>query len=309
MDKMIEVKNATKKFGSDTGIAELSCVIPKGSIYGLVGANGAGKSTLMRMIAGVYQTDGGEVLIEDQPVFENPVIKEEIAFVPDELYFIPGATLKRMSKMYESTRKNFDKDMLLNLAEKLSLSMKKPIAQFSKGMKRQAATILALACKPRIILFDETFDGLDPIVRGVVKRLVCDSILEHQATAVITSHSLRELEDTCDNLALLHKGGLILQSDMSELKTSLFKIQIALAKPFTRGDIENLGIEIHAYSQHGSVANIVAGGDREAVSQKLSVLNPAILEILPLTLEEVFTHEMKARGYDFEKVFGEGEAV
>ena len=306
--KMVEIKNATKRFGGEVGVAELSCDIPRGSIFGLVGANGAGKSTLMRMIAGVYRADEGEVLVEGKPVFDNPEAKENIAFVPDELYFVPGATLARMSRMYESTRKNFDKEMLFDLADKLNLSLNKPVSQFSKGMRRQAATILALSCKPDIILFDETFDGLDPIVRGVVKRLVCDSILERQATAVITSHSLRELEDTCDQLALLHQGGLVLQSEVSDLKTSLFKVQIAFARPFTRADIESVGVEIHAYSQQGSVANIIAGGDRAEAAQKLNVLGPAILEILPLTLEEVFNYEMKARGYDFDKVFGEGES-
>lgn len=307
---MIEVKNVTKRFEGSTALADLTCTVKKGSVYGLVGANGAGKSTLMRLIAGVYRPESGEILIEGQSVYENYDIKERIAFVPDDLYFLPGANLKRMAKLQAAGRKRFDGKLLFELANILDLDVKKPIGQFSKGMKRQAATILALATRPDFILFDETFDGLDPIARSMVKRLVSACILERGATAVITSHSLRELEDTCDQLALLHKGGLVLESDVSGLKTSLFKVQIALATEFARADIEAVGnhIEILSYSQKGSVANIIVGGDRAKVTQSLRALSPLVLEVLPLSLEEVFTFEMKARGYDFDKIFG-GDVV
>ena len=305
---MVEVKSVVKKFGGTVVLDNLTCTVKKGTIYGLVGANGAGKSTLMRLISGVYQPEGGEVLVDGQTVYENYAVKERIAFVPDELYFLPGANIKRMAQIQSAAHENYDTDLLFDLAGKLELDIKKPIGQFSKGMKRQAATILALSARPNLILFDETFDGLDPIVRSAVKRLVATFILECGATAVITSHSLRELEDTCDQLALLHKGGLVLESDVYSLKTSLFKIQISLAKKFDRADIEAAGgMEILAYSQKGSVANIIAGGDREQAVKCLHAISPILLDVLPLSLEEVFTYEMKTRGYDFNKIFGGGE--
>jgi ABC-2 type transport system ATP-binding protein len=162
-------------------------------------------------------------------------------------------------------------------------------------MKRQAATILALSTHPQYIFFDETFDGLDPVMRNVVKTLICEDVLERQSTAIITSHSLRELEDTCDQLALLHKGGLVLESDVQNLKTSLFKIQVAFAHEFSQEDFENIAM-LH-FSKRGSVANMIVRGDREETVACLQGMAPVLLDVLPLSLEEVFTYEMEALGY------------
>lgn len=174
---------------------------------------------------------------------------------------------------------------------------KKPINTFSKGMKRQAATILALSARSDYILFDETFDGLDPVMRNFVKKIVCEDILDRNATAVITSHSLRELEDTCDQLALLHKGGLILQSDVQNLKTGLFKVQVAFREEYDKTKFE--GMNILQFIKHGMVANMIIRGDQEKTVARLKAMNPAVLDVLPLTLEEVFTYEMEALGYKY----------
>ena len=200
---MIEVKNITKKFGDFTALDNVTCTIPEGCIFGMVGSNGAGKSTLLRLISGVYQPDGGEILIDGEPVWENKTIKSQIAYVPDELFFLGGATMERMAKLYAAAYPTFDKKRFAELAESFGLDVKKPVSTFSKGMRRQASTILALSSRPKYIFFDETFDGLDPIMRTLVKKLICNDVLERNATAIITSHSLRELEDTCDQLALL----------------------------------------------------------------------------------------------------------
>lgn len=301
---MIQVKNITKKFEDFTALNAVTCTIPEGSIYGMVGSNGAGKSTLLRLIAGVYRPDDGNILIDGIPVWENEQVKGKIAFVPDELFFLPGATMERMAKLYAACYPDFDKARFKELANAFKLDTKKPISTFSKGMKRQAGTALALSARPKYIFFDETFDGLDPIMRGLVKKLICNDVVERNATAIITSHSLRELEDTCDQLALLHKGGLILESDVQNLKTSLFKVQIAFHEPFTKEKFPELDI-LH-FVKHGSVANLIVRGDREQTIAVLQSKLPVLLDVLPLTLEEVFTYEMEALGYIFEDVL-EGE--
>jgi len=294
---MITVQNLVKTFDGFTALGGITCTIPEGSIYGMVGSNGAGKSTFLRLLCGIYKPDSGSIYIDGMPVWENPKAKELFMFVPDDLHFINGASMERMAKLYASIYKSFDFETFKSLAARLKLPTGKSINGFSKGMKRQAAIILALSTKPKYIFFDETFDGLDPVIRNVIKSIIYEQIVERKATAIITSHSLRELEDTCDQLALLHKGGLVFEREITDLKTSLFKVQIALNHDFDRDTFENIDM-IH-FSKKGSVANMIVRGDKEETVAKLKALMPVILDVLPLTLEEVFTYEMSALGYEF----------
>ena len=295
---MIKACDVSKTFGDFRALDHLSCEIPRGCIYGMVGSNGAGKSTFLRLIAGVYKADGGEITIDGAPVYENPTMKQKIAYVPDELYFLQGATMNRMADLYAASYPQFDRKYYQMLTGLFRLDPKKPVNTFSKGMKRQAATILSLACRPDYIFFDETFDGLDPVMRQLVKQLICDDVVERKATAIITSHSLRELEDTCDQLALLHQGGIVLQSDVQDLKTNLFKIQAAFPTDVDQSKFE--GLDVLQYQKRGSVITMIVRGNREATVARLQAMMPLLLDVLPLTLEEVFTYEMQAIGYTFD---------
>lgn len=299
---MIKTYNLTKKFNDFTALSNVSCSIPKGCIYGMVGSNGAGKSTFLRLLTGVYKADSGKIYIDDQPVYENPDVKKRICYVPDELYFLPSASMKRMAKLFSSVYEKFDMERFTTLASKFNLNPDKNISTFSKGMKRQAAIILALSSKPDYLFFDETFDGLDPILRNFVKGLICTDVIDNQTTLIITSHSLRELEDICDQLALLHKGGLVLENDINNLKTSQFKIQVALRDDYDAGIFTPLGLDIHNIKKSGSVTNMIICGDYDTTVNKLKTLNPVLLEALPLTLEEIFTFEMEALGYVFDNI-------
>ena len=294
---MIQVNNVTKKFGSFTALNNMSCKISDGCIYGLIGSNGAGKSTFLRLITGVYKPDEGQVLLDGEPVYENPAAKAKIAYVPDELFFLPGSSLNRMAKLYAAVFPDFSFERFQELVKLFGLSPKAPVNTFSKGMRRQGATLLALACRPKYIFFDETFDGLDPVMRNVVKQLITTDVLERQATAIITSHSLRELEDTCDQLSLLHKGDIIFESDIQDLKSTLFKLQVGFNKPFSREMFSAL--DILSYSARGSVATFIVRGDREKTVELIRAHSPVLLDVLPLTLEEVFIYEMEALGYCF----------
>lgn len=300
---MINTSHITKTFEDYDALHDVSCTIPKGCIYGMVGSNGAGKSTFLRLITGIYKPNQGTVTIDDQPVYENPAIKEKIAFVPDELYFLPGANMLRMAKLYQSIYTNFSMERFHFLTEAFRLDPKKNIHTFSKGMKRQVAIILALSAKPDYLIFDETFDGLDPIMRKLIKGILMEDVAEREATVIITSHSLRELEDTCDQLALLHKGGLVLQNDVDDLKTSQFKIQIAFNYEYDSKLFE--GLDIKYFMKSGSVSNLIVKGDHDATIAKLNALNPILLDVLPLSLEEVFMYEMEALGYNFSEALEE----
>ncbi|MEG0771147.1 MAG: ABC transporter ATP-binding protein [Clostridia bacterium] len=294
---MITAVNLTKKFDDFTALKELNCNIPSGCIYGLVGSNGAGKSTFLRLVTGVYKPDGGDVYIDGTPIFENFDIKKKMVYVPDELYFLPSSNMKRMAKFYATMYDSFDNKRFEYLTNFFNLDSSKNINAFSKGMKRQAATILALSAKPDYIFFDETFDGLDPVMRNLVKKVIYSDVCERNATAVITSHSLRELEDTCDQLALLHEGGIVFESELADLKTSIFKVQTAFENEYDKELFNE--IDIIDFSKKGKVSNIIVRGDKKEVVAKLNKLSPILLDVLPLTLEEVFIYEMESLGYAF----------
>ncbi len=292
---MIKTENITKKFEDFTALDNLNCVIPEGCIYGLVGSNGAGKSTFLRLVTGIYKPTTGSVSIDEEPVWDNPKGKEKFVFVSDDLFFLPMASINRMAKLYKSVYPNFDTERLNKLVEGFGLNPKKNIGTFSKGMKRQAATALALSCKTKYLFFDETFDGLDPVMRRLVKNMIFEDVCDRQTTAVVTSHSLRELEDTCDQLTLLHKGGIVFEKDVENLKTSLFKVQVAYNFEYEKNFFD--GIEMLDFNKKGKVSSFIVRGDRDKTSERLKEKDPILFEILPLSLEEIFVYEMEAIGY------------
>lgn len=297
---MIQTNNLTKTFDKFTAVDNISCNIPDGCIYGMVGSNGAGKSTFLRLITGVYKPDNGTILFDGEPIYDNPQTKSRISYVPDDLFFLQNSNIHKMAEFYKNIYPNFDKERCSYLTEAFKLDAKKSINMFSKGMRRQTAIILVLSSKPDYMFFDETFDGLDPVMRNLVKGLICQDVLERKATAIITSHSLRELEDICDQLALLHHGGLVLENDISDLKTSQFKVQVAYGYDYDESLFNN--ISYSHFKKTGSVATMLVKGNKDETIRSLNALKPILLDVLPLTLEEVFTFEMDSLGYNFESI-------
>ena len=299
---MIKIDSITKYYGDFKALDKVSFEIPTGTVYGLVGINGAGKSTLLRTMSGIYKPNGGSVTYDGQPVFDNPAVKGKIVFVPDDLYLPPNQSINDMAKRFELLySRDINRDKLKTLAENLGLDLNKRFSSFSKGMRRQASTILALALDSEYIFFDETFDGLDPFKRGFIKRLLLDEAKNHGTTVIISSHSLKELEDVCDSLAILDKGGLVLESEIADLESIGTKIQIAFSRPFDRDIFE--GLDVSSFTKQGSVAQMIVRGDRSAIVESLKRMNPIILEVLPMTLEEAFTYKLESHGVNTFKEF------
>lgn len=298
---MIEIKNLSKSFnGKDYVLENLNCKIKDNAIYGLVGANGAGKSTLLRLINSIYTPDEGSILIDNELAYDNEVLKQKMVFVPDDLYFYPSYTLMDMAEFYKAMYYNFDMNYVINTANTLKLNPNAKISSFSKGMKRQCALICALATNAKYIFLDETFDGLDPVVRKYFKKLLSEAMSKKDTTIIMTSHNLRELEDVCDNLGLLYKGSILFESDIDTLKTNMFKVQISLKEDFDKKTFKKL--KILSYKKIGSVATLIIDEEGKDSRKYLESLNPIILDYLPLTLEEVFIYQMEALGYEFESV-------
>ena len=296
---MIKIDKLSKKYEKDYVLKDLSCTILDNSIYGLVGANGSGKSTLLRTIMGIYEADSGVISVSGESVYDNEIIKQKMVFVQDDLFFYPGYTLMDTARYYQSMYKDFDINYLKELAGMLNLSLDKKISTFSKGMKRQCALICAICTNADYMFFDETFDGLDPVIRNTMKKILIKQMNKKDTTIVMTSHNLRDLEDICDNLGLLYQGGILFESDVDTIKTNMFKVRISFENNFDKEDFEDF--DILSFKKTGSVATIIIKDNDGKSKNKLEKMKPLILDYLPLTLEEVFIYEMEALGYEFNK--------
>lgn len=297
---MIEIKELNKSYGNKKVLENLNCTIKTGSIYGLIGANGAGKSTLLRVIMGIFRKDSGSIKIDGEELSDNEKSMQKLVYVPDDLFFFKNYNLKDMAIFYSKMYPKFDMDFAMKFAEKLKLNTKQKIQTFSKGMKRQAALICAISTNADYMFFDETFDGIDPVVRNYMKKVIAEQMEKKETTIIMTSHNLRELEDICDNLGLLYKGGVLFESDVDSLKTNMFKIQISLGRDFDEKDFQNFNVL--SFKKTGSVATVILKGDKEGYEKLLNDMNPIILDFLPLTLEEIFIYEMEVLGYEFNEI-------
>ncbi len=297
---MIQVERLTKKFQTKTALNQISVSVRPGSVFGLVGSNGAGKSTLLRTIAGIYKPDSGTVCLDGIPVFENPAVKNRIFFIPDFPYFIPQSNMREMAKFYASMYSGWSWERYRELCSLFPIDEKMKISGMSKGMQRQTALICALSACPDVLLMDEIFDGLDPVMRQLLKKLLAREVAQRNVTVVIASHNLRELEDVCDHVGLLHQGGIVFEQELDSLKLNLHKLQ-AVFKPMVTADVFS-DLDVLKFEVRGSLVHMVIRGDKGVISRRIEALHPVYFEMLPLTLEEVFISEMEVSGYDIDKI-------
>ncbi len=294
---MIEILNVTKRFDTLVALNQISLSIKEGSVVGLVGSNGAGKSTLLRILAGVYRADSGTVLFDGAEGFNNSAVKGETIFISDYPYFSSSDTLKSLAKKYKILYPHWNDEDYNRLLGLFAISQTVKIAKMSKGMQRQAAIILGLAANPKYILFDEIFDGLDPVVREQVKKLFADFVSERSASIVIASHNLRELEDVCDSICLIHAGGILADEDADKLKLGMTKVQIILEDETVLNTVRQT-LTLLKLTKKGKIYEMTIRGERDEIMAFLESLHPTYLELLPLSLEEVFMSEMEVTGYE-----------
>jgi ABC-2 type transport system ATP-binding protein len=292
---MIQLSHVSKSFDTKKVLDDVNWEVPQGSIFGLVGPNGAGKSTILRLISGVLLPDQGEITIAGQNVYNNPSVKKKILFVPDDPYFLPQTTLAEMKKFYEIFYPSFKESMYRKLLNNFPINEHAKISTFSKGMKRQANVILALSILPEVLLLDEAFDGLDPVMRLTLKRILTDQLMERKFTVVISSHNLRELEDICDRIALISDGKVGLNDEIENIRALYHKFQVGYTRLPEHSVFESFN-PMHL-EVRGNVAVLVIKGDAELLKQQLSETQPVLLDEIPITMEEVFVYEMEGKGY------------
>ena len=297
---MIQIQQLVKRFGAKAALDGISLQVETGSVFWLVGSNGAGKSTLLRTLAGVYRPDGGEILVDEEAPYENSGLKNRIFFVPDYPYFLPKATLQEMAALYRKVFVRWNEERYRTLCSTFGLNAYGRIQNFSKGMQRQAALILALATQPDYLLLDEIFDGLDPVVRQLLKKLLADEVSQRNMTVIIASHNLRELEDVCDHVGFLHRGGVLMEQELDDLRLGIHKVQAVFPQKPEREQFA--GLDIVKWEVRGSLVGMVVRGEEEDILRVLESYSPVFCESLPLTLEEVFISEMEAAGYDIDNI-------
>lgn len=294
---MIEFKNLDKTFHDIHAVDHISGTIRDGMVFGLIGSNGAGKSTLLRMISGIIRPDSGELLADGVSVFENPEIKSQICFLSDTPYYFPNADIRQMRSCYMMMYPSFDRKLFDSLTEKFRLDPKRKINSFSKGMKKQVSILLGLCSGTKYLLCDETFDGLDPVVRQAVKSLIAAEMMNRDFTPVISSHNLRELEDICDGIGLLHQGRLLLVRDLDQIRCSICKLQCVIPDAHREQALIR-SLRILKMERTGSLLTLTVRGEREETVRLVQAQKPLFFEVLPLTLEEIFISETEVAGYD-----------
>ncbi len=295
---MIKVENLVKNFNGFCALDHVNMHVPKGSIYGLVGPNGAGKSTIIRHITGIYRPDMGTVLVDGTPVYENVAAKSRIAYIPDELYYFFQSSTLEMKQFYAGMYPDFDNALFEKLQEFFpSINVKQSIRRLSKGMQKQAAFWLALCCNPALLVLDEPVDGLDPVMRRQLWSLILSRVQEQQTTVLISSHNLRELEDVCDYVGFMHQGKVLLERSLCELQSTVSKIQVAFRSGIPGMPVLPEQIDVLHMSNMGRVYTIIARGNPQEIKKALEAMDPLLVDVLPLTLEEIFIYEMGGADY------------
>jgi ABC-2 type transport system ATP-binding protein len=288
------MKNVTKTFGKFKALDDLSMTVPKGCVYGLVGPNGAGKSTAIRLMTGIYRPDSGQITLEGMPVYENPVNKVRMGYIPDDIFYFPSASMEEMKAFYKGIYPRFDEDLYQKLFEVFQLPRKGQIRRFSKGMQKQAAFHLTLCCHPEMLILDEPVDGLDPVMRRQVLSLILSDVAGNGTTVLISSHNLRELEDVCDHVGIMDHGRMLLERSLQDMQGATHKLQIV-------GDVPE-GLDVLHESQAGRLKTLVVRGDAQEITRKVGATDPTYFDVLPLSLEEIFIYELGGVNYEIKNI-------
>lgn len=292
---MLEAKNVVKTFDGFRALDSLNMTVPKGAVYGLVGPNGAGKSTIIRHLAGIYRQDSGEVLLDGQPVYENPAVKRRMTVIGDDWYYFPQANIREMARFFAGLYPAFSWERYEKLKQVFPLDEKMMLRRMSKGMQKQAAFWLAVCCMPEYLILDEPVDGLDPVMRRQVWPLLLGDVSERGTTVLVSSHNLRELEDVCDHVGILNRGQVLLERSLSDLQDNTVKLQVAYAgvtEPMLPSELNIL----HR-SHVGRVYTYIVRGSRAEILRRMEITEPILLESIPLTLEEIFIYELGGVDY------------
>ncbi len=289
---MIKIRGLTHAFGKKTVLYNINLDVPDGTILGIVGINGAGKSTFLRLLCGVYMIESGDVSYDGRSP-SDAMTRKDIFYLPDDPYYTSSTTPNKLFESYKVFYPSIDRGVFDELISKYSINPKGSVKNFSKGMKRQMFIALALAVKPKYLLLDEAFDGLDPLSRKIFKEAIISLVEEENTTVLISSHSLRELEDFCDKFVLIDATVIKSEGDISEHVNKLCKFELAFFEPIS--DDAFTSLPVVSLENNGRFVRVVLEGNSEEMKAKLLSLSPAVIDEMKLDFEEVFIHDVEKK--------------
>ena len=297
---MIKGSNIIKDFDGFYALNGLDISVPKGSVYGLVGPNGAGKTSLIKCLMSIYRFSGGDAKIDSSPDIADEELKQKIICINDDLYFYPGFTVAETAKFYADIYKNWDEAAFKALGKIFDIDPARKVRKLSKGMQKQVAFWLGISARPELMILDEPVDGLDPVARRTVMNIVLQEVESRKMTVLISSHNLRELEDICDYVGIMHEGKIVIEKSLDDVKGNIHKLQLAFTGEFP-AQLEN-EIDVLKKDEFGSVKLLIVRGNGEKIFAAAKKYNPVICDILPLSLEEVFIYELGGMGYELKNL-------
>ena len=297
---MIHVKSLSKSYGDFKALDSLDIHIKEGSVYGLLGPNGSGKTTLIKHLTGIYKNESGSIAIDGKCVFDNPETKSKIIYISDDLFFFSQYSIKEMASFYASMYPEWSWERFNTLKQVFPIDIKRRVVKLSKGMQKQVAFWLGISAKPKVMILDEPVDGLDPVMRKKVWNLILQDVAEYGTTVLVSSHNLRELEDICDHVGILYQGKMMVERELDNMKSDIHKLQLAYSGN-TPDNLFKDGEVLHR-TRNGSVLQLIVRGNKDEIISHVKSTNPVVMDILPLSLEEIFIYELGGKGYEIENI-------
>ena len=297
---MLKVNNLSLKLGDKKILEDINFNVKKGTILGLVGPSGVGKTSLIKALVGIYEGNGGEILLNEEKIYDNSEVKKKIAYVPDEHNSFYLISIKEIVNYYKLIYDNFDENRFHKINSIFKIPINKRFFQLSKGMKVRVNLMLALSLNGELLVLDEPTSGLDPILKEKVLKLIMEEVIDKERVIIISSHNLIELERICDDIIMLDEGKIAYHNSLEGIKKNIKKIQVAFDMPVYKEDLNIDGI--FSISQIGRVFTIVTDKYDNIFKEKLEEFNPLFIEEIDLSLEEVFIHKLEKED-DYEEIF------
>ncbi len=289
---MIEIKGVTKKYGDYTAIENVNIKVEDSSVFGIAGFNGCGKTTLLNVCAGVFESEEGGAFLDGANAFDNEKERKELFYLTDDIWFPAKNSVLSSAKYYAKYFPDFDFDVFRQICDIFGLNTKANIKSLSKGMKKQAGLAIAFGASPKYLLIDETFDGLDPHKREILRKLLLEYINTTGASVIISSHNLADISDLCDHIAIINGKNVILNCAIEDISEHYRRVYITFENSVNKEFFK--GVSYRRCELTEKTATLLICGDVEKEIQKLDNLGAESIKTELLTLEEVFSEETEA---------------
>ncbi len=297
---MLKIDNLSKKFGEFQVLNNININAEKSQIYGLVGSNGCGKTTLLKHIMMIFKQDEGNVFYDDMQVKEDSEIIKDFYYVQDSLFFPYQSTLSKLFAYERLMYKDISENKFNELVNYFNIDKNKNLNKMSKGQRKQAAFIIAISAQPKVLLLDEIVDGLDAVIKWKFWDVLIQEVMDNEMTVVISSHDLKELDNICDKVGIMHEGKILKEENLEKMKDEIKRVQFAVEGEFEASEFSEYNIIKSVRIGSINICTLTGNVDefKKELEDKFKVL---LFDKLSMSLEEIFITELGGAGYGTEK--------